>query len=193
MDDLTEVLPQALQAVGDLLEAEGARATIVVVGGATLNLLGLVERTTHDVDVIARVDAGMTLVPPDPLPPALQRAIARVARDFGLMDDWLNTMVARQWQQGLPPGLAQDVQWRSYGALDVGLVGRRTLIALKLFATADQSPRSVHAQDLLALAPSEAELREAAAWVITQDASPLFPEIVAKVVEYVRSRSGSDG
>ncbi len=35
-----------LQAVGELLEYEGEHIGIVVVGGASLNLLGLVSRTT---------------------------------------------------------------------------------------------------------------------------------------------------
>jgi hypothetical protein len=96
--------------------------------------------------------------------------------------------VARQWSQGLPPWLPDDIAWRRYGGLRVGLVGRRTLIALKLFAAVDQSPRSVHAQDLIALAPSDDELREAAEWVETQDASEHFPALVAEMVEHVRGR-----
>src|SRR5438105_1647686 len=92
MTQLTDVLPDALAAVGALVAAEGDQVTIVVVGGASLNLLGLVERTTQDVDVIARMgNATGELIPPDPLPPVLVRAIARVARDFGLPGDWLNT------------------------------------------------------------------------------------------------------
>ncbi len=191
MAELIHVLPRALEAAGSLLQAEAAPAAVVVGGGATLNLLGLVARTTQDVDVIARVvlersGSPVVLVPPDPLPEPLNRAITRVARDFGLPADWMNTVVARQWSQGLPPWIGEDLEWRRYGALHVGLAGRRTLIALKLCAAADQTLRSVHAQDLVALAPSDAELDEAAAWVLTQDASPVFPRLVAEVVEHVR-------
>lgn len=100
MDELTGVLESALAAVGELLAADDAEAAIVVVGGATLNLLRLVERTTDDVDVIARAEPvgarPTVLVPPDPLPDALQRAIRRVARDFALAPDWINTEVGRQ-------------------------------------------------------------------------------------------------
>ena len=163
-----------------------------MVGGATLNLLGLIERTTQDVDVIALAADPIGVVPallapPDPLPDALQRAILRVSRDFGLAPDLINTAIARQWSQGLPPWLSHDITWRRYGGLHLGLVGRRTLLALKLFAAVDQSVRSVHAQDLLALAPSDAELEEAAAWVVTQDASDSFPRLIAEVVEHVRA------
>jgi hypothetical protein len=189
-------LLRTLQALGAILASEGESAAVVVVGGATLNLLGLITRTTQDVDVIARAiptsdGQPFMLVPPDPMPAPLQRGIARVARDFGLADDWMNTVVARQWSQGLPPWLADDLEWRRYGGLHVGLAGRRTLIALKLFAAADQSLRSVHAQDLLALAPSDVELDEAAAWVMMQDASAVFPQFVAQVVEHVRNARGN--
>jgi hypothetical protein len=191
MSPLGDFLPEALAAIGALLAAEDEQAMIVVVGGASLSLLGLVERTTQDVDVIARASSATALdalIPPDPLPPALVRAIARVARDFSLPEDWLNTTVARQWSQGLPPWLAEDLEWRSYNGLRVGLAGRRTLIALKLFATVDQSPRSVHAQDLVTLAPTDAELEDAAQWVALQDASPEFPRLINGVIEHVRAR-----
>ena len=53
-----------------------------MVGGATLSVLGIVDRTTKDVDVIAqarRDDGGnWTLTPPVPLPEALQKAVALV-------------------------------------------------------------------------------------------------------------------
>lgn len=180
----------ALRAVGDLLAADGAPVDVVVVGGATLNLLGIVSRTTRDVDVIAqayRDDTGaLRLVHAEPFPAALDRAIEAVARDLGLDRDWMNAAVGKQWSQGLPPGIEQDLEWRRYGALHVGLVGRRTLIALKLFAAVDQGPRSVHMQDLAILAPTEAELEGAAEWVVTQDGSPLFPQLVHEAVEHVR-------
>ena len=104
----------------------------MVVGGATLNLLGLIDRTTQDVDVIALASDPVGAVPallgpPDPLPDALQRAIVRVARDFGLAPDWINTAIARQWSQGLPPWLPHDITWRRYGGLHVGLVGGERL------------------------------------------------------------------
>src|SRR5690349_20691535 len=132
MEELTPVLEPALAAVGDLLAAEKSEVALVVVGGATLNLLGLVDRTTQDVDVIALASKPIGVVParlapPDPLPDPLQRAILRVARDFGLTPDWINTAIARQWTQGLPSWLPHDITWRRYGGLHVGLVGRRTL------------------------------------------------------------------
>lgn len=42
-----------LRRLGELLEHAGRNAAIVVVGGAALNLLGVVQRNTVDIDVIA--------------------------------------------------------------------------------------------------------------------------------------------
>lgn len=126
------------------------------------------------------------------MPEPLQEAILTVARDFGLPADWMNTVIGAQWDLGLPPDLENDLTWRTYGGLHVGLVGRRTLIALKLFAAVDQGPESVHVQDLIALKPTESELEEGAQWVRTQDATPAFSEMVKQVVQYVQRESASD-
>ncbi len=183
-------IEEALQTVGDLLRADRKRVSIIVVGGATLNLLGIVHRSTRDVDVIARAatdDAGnLRLLQPEPFPESLQRAIRTTARDLGLPPNWMNAEVAAQWVQGLPPGIHDEITWRTYGNLEVGLVGRRTLIALKFFAAVDSGPRSVHVQDLLALAPADAELEEAARWVATQDAYDGFTSMISQVIEHVR-------
>ena len=196
----TAELEDALHAVGGLLRAEDAHAAVVVVGGASLSLLGLVPRTTRDVDVIARVQEPEPdaepggnaisghLVPPDPLPEPLVRAIRTVARDFGLPAYWMNTDVALQWRYGLPPALEEELTWRRYDALTVGLVGRGSLIALKLFAAVDGGPTGVHFQDLVALRPTEDELSQAASWVRTQDASSVFLQMVGEVVALVREK-----
>jgi hypothetical protein len=43
----------------------------------------------------------------------------------------------------------------------------------------------VHIQDLIALAPTRAELDIAAQWVATQDASPHFSSDIARVIDHV--------
>jgi hypothetical protein len=177
----------ALHAVGALLATEVA---IVVVGGASMTALAIVTRATRDVDVIARAESPQNLIPPDPLPDDLVAAITRVARDFQLEPDWMNTTVGRQFAHGLPPGITDDIEWRAYGRLAVGFAGRHALIPLKLFATVDQDRRSVHYQDLLALSPNDEELDRAAAWVITQDAADSFPQLVADGVQHVRADLG---
>ena len=99
----------------------------------------------------------------------------------------MNTEIGAQWDLGLPPFLTDDLTWHRYGGLHVGLAGRRTLIALKLFAAVDQGPESVHYQDLVALAPTDEELNAAASWVRGQDTSPIFAEMLDQVTHRVRN------
>jgi Nucleotidyltransferase of unknown function (DUF6036) len=49
-------IDEALQKVGELLASGNESYAIVVVGGAALNLLGLIERVTTDVDILAFAD-----------------------------------------------------------------------------------------------------------------------------------------
>lgn len=183
-------IADALTAVGELLAAADERAAIVVTGGATLNLLGIVQRTTTDVDVIAAArraeDGTWVLEDARPFPPPLARAVRTVARDFDLDEDWLNAEVGMQWSQGLPPWTLDEIEWRNFGdGLDVGLVGRRTLIALKLFAVVDRGIGSVHFQDLQSLSPSDRELTESKTWVLTQDSGARWPALVEEAVTNV--------
>lgn len=184
-------LDRALGAVGEILERRSQTAAIVVVGGTALNLLGVVDRFTRDVDVIAIATpnpkgAPGHIRPPDPLPNALQEAVQTVSRDLRLPADWLNTTVAMQWKTGLPPGFPTRVHWQRHAGLWIGLAGRLDLIHLKLYAAADDvGPQSRHFQDLLALRPTFAELSQARDWIKTQDGSPEMAEIVDQVIAHV--------
>jgi hypothetical protein len=196
MVDLTNRsdIETALASVSELLAAEDEAYAIVILGGAALNLLGVVSRTTTDVDILAVALPSDPALhreirePPSPLPEPLLRAIRLVAEDMGLAADWMNTGPALQWRTGLPPGLADRLEWRQYGgALDVGIVSRYDLIFFKLFAAADDvGTASVHFHDLIALKPTSEELTVAATWVRGQDASAVFAEILERVITHVR-------
>jgi hypothetical protein len=187
-------LRDLLQRLGQLLEAGGQSASIVIVGGAALSLLGVVERRTVDIDVIA-IGSGPPLRPPErllvpgALPAAIMTEVARLTRDLGLPEGWINTDVTSGGQLVLAPGFAERVSWERFGGLWVGLTGRLDLIALKLHASVDSDIRSRHFSDLLALRPSAAELDSAAAWVRTQDAGPEFPRLLAQVLGHVRAHT----
>ena len=185
--DRTEI-EVALRRVGELLAAAGERYAIVIVGGAALNLSGILSRATTDVDVIAAAQldsAGRARGlgrPPVPFPAPLERAIAVVAQDSGLAPDWLNAGPAEQWKVGLPAGWRRQLEWRDFAALRVGIFARRHLIHLKLFAAVDGGGRGVHYRDLLVLVPSSRELHHAAAWVARQDASATFARELERLV-----------
>jgi hypothetical protein len=95
-------IENALQAVGELLAADAHRFGIVVIGGAALSLLGVVDRATRDVDIVAFAknygQPENLERPPLPLPPELASAIAQVARDLVALnpaDDEL--AIASRW------------------------------------------------------------------------------------------------
>lgn len=193
----TVTIETALQRVAELLAFAGEQYAIVVIGGAALNLLGIVDRPTADVDILAFREQGL-IEPPELMPAALARAIATVARDLALDDRWMNTGPSLQWQQGLPNGLEGRLRWRHYGppdapdlGLDVGLASRFDLIFFKLYAAADHAtPRSVHYKDLIALSPSSHELSAAADWIRPQNDSPEFHLILDELLAYAGKQLG---
>lgn len=183
----------ALRALGEILASQGEHAAVVVVGGTALIVQGFVTRTTRDVDVIA-ISSDPTnrdrkaIEPPEPLPESLLQAISRVARDYNLPDDWMNTTAGLLWKTGLPPRFEERIHWEQYDGLWLGLADRYDLIFLKLYAAADsEGPSSVHYQDLMALQPTNEELDAAAQWVRSQDPSAPFARILNQVVEHAKS------
>ena len=84
-----------LGALGEQLAFSGGGPyDLAVCGGFALNVLGLVIRTTRDIDVFALVEHGH-MVPCLVMPPDLAEAASRVAKDFSLPPDWINVQAAR--------------------------------------------------------------------------------------------------
>src|SRR5439155_26051655 len=69
---------------------------------------------SRDVDVVALL-AGQTLVDPRPFPAELIAARDRVARDFGLPENWLNAAPADLLDFGLPEGFVERLERHDYG------------------------------------------------------------------------------
>ena len=166
---------ELLRALSEQLGATDASYELVVVGGSALQALGLVDRLTSDVDVVA-LALGAALVTADPLPPPLLAAVHRVARDFALPERWLNPEPTSLLDFGLPDGFMDRVVSRDYGlALTVHFASRFDQIHFKLYAAVDQGPGR-HEADLRALAPSAQELLTAARWTRQHDPSPGFEQ-----------------
>lgn len=154
----------------------GSSIGLLVCGGTALAALGLIDRTTKDVDVIAGVeetDEGMRFWKISRFPEWLDKAAKKIARDFGLPDDWLNLGPASQMELELPTGIEGRLVKKSYGNyLAVYFISRTDQIFFKLYAAVDRN--DYHVQDLIALHPTEKEMEEAARWVLTQDVSQEF-------------------
>jgi hypothetical protein len=151
---------------------------LLVCGGSALNILGFIERATRDVDVLAYVKRGdkgeISIIKADPLNPELITAAKKVARDFNLPDDWLNTGPASAVDLGLPNGVMERVTTRVFGnKLVVHFLGHYDQIHFKLYASVDQGAGK-HFDDLLALKPTSEEIEQAARWSVTHDVSEGF-------------------
>lgn len=154
----------------------GSGISLVVCGGTALAALGLVARTTKDVDVLGSFKGGK-IQKIGEFPSWLSEAAKKVARDFNLPEDWLNLGPASQLDMGLPEGLRERLHKIVYGKqLTLYFISRVDQIHFKLFASLDRG--DYHVEDLFKLNPSNAELLAACRWVLTQDVSVAFREIL---------------
>ena len=171
------LLEEALQTLGAVLRQRGLSFEAVAIGGSSLMLLGLINRPTRDLDLAALVSQG-DYTKADPLPVGLAEAASDVATALGLSADWLNPGPTSMVETGFPEGFASRVEVRRYGSLTLDIASRYDQIFLKLYAAADQWPRSKHADDLRRLQPTREELAAAARWTMNQDTSEAFRQLL---------------
>jgi len=184
---LREEIESILRALGEQLEGLAPEPVeILVCGGSALNLLGFIRRATKDVDVIAYIhrdkEGKVFLIKVDPLGPELKEASRKVARDFNLPENWLNTGPASAVDFGLPEGLMERVITRSFGKkLVIHFLGRYDQIHFKLYAAVAQGAGK-HFDDLLALQPTAEELGKAARWSMTHDISEGYKQTLQRLL-----------
>jgi len=177
---------RVLAALGEQLTALSTEPVdILVCGGSALNALGLISRTTKDVDVLALVSKKsmdqLLLGTAKPLPPALLQAAVKVARDFDLPGDWLNPGPTSALDFGLPEGLLARAEKRRYGKIfTVRFLSRYDQIHFKLFAAVDQAGK--HYDDLKLLKPTASELKAAALWSMTHDVSENYRNELKRIL-----------
>ncbi|MBW2040034.1 MAG: hypothetical protein JRI46_10675 [Deltaproteobacteria bacterium] len=121
----------------------GSSIALVVCGGTALAALGLVDRTTKDVDILAwaeETEEGLKIRQIEKFPQWLIGAAKIVARDFGLPENWLNLGPASQVESGLPDGFEGRLVKIDYGrSLTVYFISRTDQIYFKLYAAVDRS------------------------------------------------------
>jgi hypothetical protein len=180
----TKDADRLLTALGEQLAPLGERFELVLVGGSSLLALGLIERSTRDVDVLA-LRSGDQLSRAKPLPANLEAARDRVARDFSLPADWLNPGPTDLLEFGLPAGFIERLEGRDYGdGLTVYFASRYDQIHFKLYALVDQGPGK-HEDDLRALAPTNAEFLAAARWSRSHDPSEGYELVLREVLAHL--------
>ncbi len=185
-------LVEALQRLNAKMVYAGmAPVELVSCGGAALNLMGWVARSTSDVDIIcaARVEAKRKVVlePDKTLPLGFAALVGEVGRELGLAQDWLNFGPAPLVEFELPLGLERRLARRSFGrCLALHLVSRLDQIHLKMFATLDPKTRlETHLGDLLDLEPTPAEAQAAVDWLLARKTSPAFRRKLKQVLDRI--------
>jgi len=171
-------LREALDTLGAILADRGHNYDIVVIGGGALQLIGLIDRPTKDLDVVALAGAE-PWSRAAPLPAPLLEAVKDVALALELETDWLNPGPTDLLELGLPTGFAERTTSEHFGALTVRYAAREDQLTFKLYAAADHWPdEGKHLQDLRALTPTPEELRAAARWCMSHDPSPGFRDML---------------
>lgn len=185
-------LAEVLAALGELLGA-GPPVHLVVIGGSGLLALGVIDRATRDVDVVA-IERDGELVGAEPLPAVVREAAAIVSRDFNLDPRWLNAGPSGLLDAaGLPDGFVDRLTERRYGpSLRVSFAGREDQIAFKLYAVVSRVEARDRA-DLNALCPTRDELVRATQWVRTHHApGPVDDELAHVLADFGVEDVGRD-
>lgn len=165
----------------------------VVCGGAALGLQELQDRPTRDIDVLGRWDETVSDVSgierfSEEMLACINRVVANHPELAGMGQNWINLGPRALVQAGLPKGFAERLRVLRVGKkLTLHLLGRRDLLALKLYAAADEhGPRQeIHFADLKGLAPTYEELDWAIEWLRTlrdfEEKQPVVKHVIERL------------
>ncbi len=163
-----------LDTLNDELNAQNLERELVVCGGAALILLGVISRLTRDVDVLSpELDA------------ELKAISEKIAPSLGLKSNWLNNgpiALAKELPKGWESRATVAYEKKN---LIVKAISRIDLIYSKIYAACD---RQSDLRDLVALKPSNLELKKAEEWVLKQDAADIWPKIVSECLDELKRR-----
>lgn len=187
--DLT-TLENALIMLGQRLERSNQHYEVVAIGGASLVLLGYIDRTTRDLDLVALIEAGR-LISAKPLPQNLFKEIAMVGAALEIGECWVNGGPTSLLEAGLPDGFEDRLVIRRYNGLTVYFASRQDQICFKLYAAVDQGPTSKHFADLKRLKPTQKELSIANKWCLTQDVSREFSVMLTQALSALGVENGN--
>jgi len=184
-----------LTALGKQIESMGeGPINIVVCGGASLNVLGQIRRTTKDIDIMGileREKSGKFNIKEAVLPQWFMDAADRVKKDFNLPDNWINVGPTSIVRFGLPKNFGKRLIKKRYSkSLFVYYISRLDQIHFKLYASADKG--GYHVDDLVTLKPKNKEIEQAALWSMTHDVSGSFRLILKDLLKKLGFKNVSE-
>ncbi len=153
------------------LEFEG-----VVIGGAALLLIHVIDRATKDVDILS---------------PEIPDEIKKSSVDFAKKNPKLS-LNPNEWFNNGPYSLKRDLPkgWKNRlqrvfkgKSLTLFTLGRLDLLRAKLYAACD---RDIDFDDCVALKPTNKELEDCLDWVLKGDSNPLWPKRVEEIYEKLK-------
>lgn len=174
-------LENAIIMLGQRLGQSKQHYEVVAIGGASLVLLGYIDRATKDLDLVAVMEAGH-LMSARPLPQGLLKEIALVGAALEIGENWMNDGPTSLLKAGLPDGFKERLEIRKYDGLTIYFASRLDQICFKLYAAVDQGPASKHYADLKQLEPTCDELKIAEKWCLTQDVSSVFFTMLTQAI-----------
>lgn len=171
--------------------ADAGEYALLICGGSALNLAGLVDRPTRDVDVLGLVrGTEKALVVAELLPEEVSRAAQLVASDLSLPADWLNDSALAVHHVGLPAGILKRAhRWEFGPCLRVYVIGRQDQVALKLYAALDRQKGQRHFRDLDTIGATPTEMEFAVHWLLDRKTSPEFRKAIRKISETLGFRN----
>ena len=182
-----EEIEHALTVLGRRMALDGAPdLEVLCCGASALCMLGLLSRSTMDVDVLGVVVQDRDLDPCEDFPEGMERAIANAGLELGLADDWFNGSASCLLKRGVPEGTLERslTHRRTFGpCLTVRFLDRRDQIALKLFAAMNPADGIRHLKDLEEISPLAEEVSHALAWMGGWESSAAFRAKLKVLVE----------
>ena len=172
-----------MKALNSQLKIINKRIELVVCGGSALAAIGLVNRTTNDVDVLGIVERSDSklIINRASFPKWFKSSIKKVARNFNLPPNWINAGPTSLVDFGLPRGLEERLIGKRFGDyLTVYYISRIDQIFLKLYASVDRG--GYHIDDLMKLKPTNEEIEAAARWSMTHDVSEGYRELLKSLL-----------
>ena len=182
-----EEIEQALTALGRRMAlSDVEELEVLCCGASALCILGLLSRSTLDVDILGIISDERKLIACEHFSSEMESFITEVARDLQLPDDWVNGEASTLLMRGIPNGaLERSLQHRrEFGpCLTVRFLDRMDQVALKLFAAMDPRNGQRHLKDLEEINPTREEMLHAISWMSAWKSNQAFRDRLAYLVE----------